>query len=181
MKLTRTIALLLISASLLTACKKKKDPEPDPTPTPTTPAMNGSMTANLNGNSWTSIRNSAEMIIDDSQEISAIAINGETSADIFVFGIDFPTVNIAVGPHDEGLSKDDAVMIYTKKTANGGTLIEHFTDQGTLNITALDNVNNKISGTFTLKGHKVGSSASADSIKITNGVFTDISFTVRHQ
>jgi hypothetical protein len=181
MKITKTIALLLVSIALFSACKKKEsDPEPEPTPAPT---INGSMTANLNGNSWTSIKNSAEFLIDDTDQISAISINGETSAEMFVWGIDFPTANpnIAVGNHDMGLTKDDAVMIYVKKTANGGTLIEHSPDEGTINITAVDNVNKKISGTFTLLAHKIGSTAAADSIKITNGVFTNISFTTRHQ
>ncbi|HOZ87865.1 MAG TPA: hypothetical protein PL029_08910, partial [Bacteroidia bacterium] len=63
MKITKTIALLLISIALFSACKKKEsDPEPEPTPAP---VINGSMTATLNGNSWTSIKNSAEFLIDD--------------------------------------------------------------------------------------------------------------------
>ncbi|MES2678337.1 MAG: DUF6252 family protein [Bacteroidota bacterium] len=181
MKIARTIALLLIAVTLFDSCNKKKDPEPEPAPV--VPTINGSMTANLNGNSWTSVKNYAELLIDDTDQISAIAINGETADNMFVWGIDFPTAdpNIAVGNHDMGLTRDDAVMIYVKKTANGGTLIEHSPDEGTINITAVDNVNKKISGTFTLLAHKIGSTAAADSIKITNGVFTNISFTTRHQ
>jgi hypothetical protein len=182
MRIIKHTTVLIICISLLSACKKKSSSDPATNSTPA-PTINGSMTAVLNGNNWTSIKNSAEFLIDTTQGISGIAINGETSADLFVFGIDFPNTNtnISVNTHDFGLAKDDAVFLYTKKTSNGGTLIEHSPDEATINITSVDNSNKKISGTFTLKAHKIGSSAAADSINIKNGVFTNISFTTRYQ
>jgi hypothetical protein len=180
---TALLILPLLALIAVSSCKKKKDPEPEETTVTPQPQTNGTMTAVLNGNSWTSTRNSAELLIDDDQQISAFALNGETSANLFVFGFDIPNANtnLLVDTHDEGLTKDDAVMIYAKKTAGGGTLIEHSIDEATFNITAVDNANKKASGTFTLKAHKIGSTAAADSIKITNGVFTNVSFAVRHQ
>src|SRR6218665_481759 len=177
-----TLSLLVLVA--VSSCKKKKsDPEPEPAAVTPAPQTNGTMTAVLNGNSWTSTRNSADLLIDDDQQISAFAINGETAADLFVFGFDIPNANpnLVIDMHDQGLTRDDAVMIYTKKKPNGGTIIEHNPDEGTLNITSVDNASKKVSGTFTLKAHKIGSTAAADSIIITNGVFTNVSFTVRHQ
>lgn len=177
----KSLAIVLLIAGFSFSCKKKtSDPEPEPEPTVTT---NGTMTAKVNGNNWTSIRNSAQLRIDDGQQISAFAINGETSADLFSFAFDIPTANtnLLVGTHDEGIAKDDAVMIYVIKTSGGGTLIQHAVDEATFNITAVDNTAKKASGTFTLKGHKIGSTAAADSIKITNGVFTDITFVTTHE
>lgn len=174
--------ILLVALVALSSCRKKQDPEPEPVAvTPPAPTVNGSMTAVLNGNNWTSVKNSAELLIDDDMQISAFALNGETSADMFVFGFDIPNANpnLVIDTHDQGLAQDDAVMLYVKKRSGGGTLIEHSPDEGTLNITSVDNASKKVSGTFTLKAHKVGSTA--DSIKIINGVFTNISFTVRHQ
>jgi hypothetical protein len=181
MRIIKHTTVLLICILLLSACKKKSSSDPATNSTPA-PTINGSMTAVLNGNNWTSIKNSAGLVIDTAQEISALVLNGETSADIFAFGIDFPNTNanISVDTHDFGLTKDDGVFTYTKKIGNG-TLTEHIPDEATINITSVDNTNKKISGTFTLKAHKVGSSAAADSIHIKNGVFTNISFTTRYQ
>jgi hypothetical protein len=181
--ITGILALSLLVLVAVSSCKKKKsDPEPETTATPQ-PQTNGTMTAVLNGSNWTSVKNSAELLIDDDQQISAFALNGETSANLFVFGFDIPDANpnLLVDTHDEGLAKDDAVMVYAIKTSGGGTLIQHMIDEATFNITAVDNASKKASGTFTLKAHKIGSTASADSIKITNGVFTNVAFTVRHQ
>lgn len=181
MSFFKNLAVLLLVVALGFSCKKKSDPEPDPTPA--APTTNGSMTAQVNGNSWTSTRNTAELLIDDDQQISAFAINGETSADMFVFAFDIPNANtnLLVDTHDQGLTKDDALMLYVVKNSGGGTSIQHSPDEGTMNITAVDNTNKKVSGTFTLKSHKINSTASADSIKITNGVFTNLTFTIRHQ
>ncbi len=181
---TKLISLALVVLISISSCKKKSsDPEPESAPAPVAPAMNGSMTAMLNGASWTSVKNSAELLIDDDQQISGFAINGETAGDMFVFAFDIPdaNTNLLVDTHDQGLTKDDAVMLYVKKNAGGGTSIQHSPDEGTMNITSVDNTNKKASGTFTLKLHKIGSTASADSIKITNGIFTNLSFTVKHQ
>jgi hypothetical protein len=179
--ITKKISLAIICFFLFNACKKKAA---DPVPVVNTPApvvMNGSMTALLNGASWTSTKNTGQLVIDNTNNLSALVLNGETSANIFALGIDFPTAstNIAVDTHDFGLTKDDALISYSQKTAGGGFLSQHIPDEGTLNITAVDNVNKKISGTFSCIMHKSGSTLSADSIKITNGVFTNITYVVQ--
>lgn len=184
MKSIKKISLVLVCLVLISSCKKKSSTPAEnttavPTPTPTS-TVNGSMTAKLNGANWVSIRNTGALQIDTDNDISALVLNGETAGDIFALGIDFPTanLNVAIGNHDYGLTKDDAIMTYTKKTSGGGTLTQHFPDEGTFNITSVDNTNKKVSGTFSFKMHKVGSTASADSIIVTNGVFTNISYVV---
>jgi len=171
--------LVIVLAVCFFACKKKDTPPPTVV---TTPPLNGSMTAKLNGTNWVSIKNSGVLKIDKTNDISALVLNGETSSDIFALGIDFPTASttLTVGDHDQNGAKDDVVFTYATKTAGGGTLSQHFVDTGNMNITSVDNVNKKVSGTFDFILYKGGSTAATDSIKITSGVFTDISYSIQN-
>lgn len=182
------VFLVIICFSLVLSCKKKSSTNNSnnsstSTTTGNTPAISSSFTANKNGVAWSGTQNSATYIIDDDNQISAIAINGVTSSDLISMGIDFPNANEnpSVGNPDLGLTNDDAVFVYSTKTSGGGTLTQHFPDEATINITAVDLANKRVSGNFTCKMHKVGSTAAADSIKFTNGVFTNIPYTVAHQ
>jgi hypothetical protein len=182
MKTTIKIGTLLIAFTLLIAACKKKEDEPEPEPAAAlapAPQMNGSMTAMLNGASWTSIKNSASLVVDNDQDLSALAINGETSGDMFVMGIDFPTSNttFATGNYDFGGANDQALLLYATKTS-GGTTTQHFPKSGNINITSVDHTNKKISGTFDFILAKSGAKTKADSIFITNGVFTNITYVI---
>src|SRR4051812_34918307 len=112
MTIVKKISLLIICILFLSFCKKKKAEEPAPAPAVNnTPTMNGSMTATLNGVGWTSTTNTGVLLIDMTNSISALVLNGETSANIFALGVDLPTAssNLIVDTHDIGLTKDDAV------------------------------------------------------------------------
>ena len=175
----RNTGALLLVLALGFSCNKTVTSS---IPTPPVP-MNGSMTATLNGASWTSTKNTAQLAIDDDNGVSGLVINGETAAEYFVFGIDLPSTssNLATDYHDVGGIKDDIVFVYTKKTSGGGTFTQHICDDGKIQFTSVDNVNKKFSGTFSFKLHKIGSQLASDSIKITNGIFTNIGFVVTHQ
>ncbi len=177
----KTIKIILIFALFIVACKKKSTT----TPAPATPVatLNGNMTAKLNGNNWVSIQNTGLLIIEQSNNVSGLVLNGQTASDIFAIGIDLPTASstLVAGNHDLGGALDDVTFTYSTKTAGGGTLSQDLTDSGHVVITSVDNVNKKVSGTFNFKLHKVGSTASADSIKITAGVFTNINYTISNQ
>jgi len=45
----------------------------------------------------------------------------------------------------------------------------------------VDNVNKKVSGTFSFVNAKSNAQSAADTIRVTNGVFTDLNFTVINQ
>jgi hypothetical protein len=177
----RAIKIILIFALFVLACKKKSTT----TPAAATPVatLNGNMTAKLNGNNWVSIQNTGELIIQQSNNSSGLVLNGQTASDLFAIGISLPTASptLVTGSHDLGGALDDVTFSYATKTAGGGTLSQDLSDSGNVVITSVDNANKKISGTFNFKLHKVGSTASADSIKITTGVFTNINYTIVNQ
>jgi hypothetical protein len=179
---THTIKIMTLVLALGVSCKKKSSTTTPATPATPAPTTNGSMTAKLNNSSWTSTKNTAQLAIDKDNNMSGLIINGETANDYFVFGVDIAGVseNLQAGPHDVGGTQDDIVFVYTQKTQGGGTLTQHICDEGQMLITQVDYTNKKFSGTFSFKLHKIGSSNAADSLVITNGVFTNISYIVTH-
>lgn len=183
----KVLVLASVVALGFSACKKKDEtPAPVATTTTTTPpaaTLNGSMTAKIDGADWTSIKNSGMVMTDQANSASALVLNGETATTFFALGIDFPTSSstLIAGNHDQNGSKDDVVFTYATKTSGGGTVSQHIVDKGNFNITSVDNANKKVSGTFDFVLHKIGASTAADTMHITNGVFTGISYTIVNQ
>ena len=153
------------------------------TTTTTTSTGNGTITCSLNGSAWTSTRNTAMLTIDNSNGISALVINGETSADIIAIGLDIPTAskNLSAGTHDYEGPKEDLLMQYTTKTSGGGTFTQHLPEAGGFTITSVDNTNKKFSANFSFTNVKVGAKTAADTIRGTNGVIKDVQFVIVEQ
>jgi hypothetical protein len=191
-RIIKYTSVILVAAALLVFSCKKKDETPAGNSTTTTAGSTtsgsttgggntgGSMSVTKNGTAWSTTSVSAVLLVDDDNDMSAISINGFTSADIIILGIDFPTASTTLTNGNHNID-DAGLIMYTQRTSGGGTLTEHVPDEGTVNITSVDNTNKKISGTFSCIMHKVGSSAPADSLKLTNGVFTNVSYIISHQ
>lgn len=171
----------MLSLLVISACKKKSNT--NTTSTSTSSSINGSITAVVQGANWTSIRNSASLIIDNTNGYSGIVINAETNADLMAIGIDIAGTSslIATGAHDTNGPIDDLVITYSTKNSNGGLFTEHFPVTASLNITSVDNVNHKFSGNFNYVMHKVNSQTAADTLIVKNGVFTDIAFGIQQR
>lgn len=173
---------LLVMLCGLSACNKNNNSTPTTT-TPPVSTSNGTITAVVNGASWTSIKNSAMLTIHQSQGISGCVINAESAADFIAVGIDIPTTSslVTTGAHDFKGQNDDLLITYSLKNSSGGLTTQHFPKQAASTISSVDNVNKKVSGTFSFMNVKSNAQNSADTIRVTNGVFTDINFTVVNQ
>lgn len=180
----KKIVVLLIFCVALSSCEKNNNVAPKNNATPAsapTPTINGSLTALINGKPWTSTQNTSVLVVDFDEDESAFIINGETTSEILALGYDIfsATTVLKTGKHEIQDNDFDPGLVYSTKTGSGGTLTQHIPYEGDLTLTAVDNTNRIVSGTFNFKAAKPGSKVAADTLEVTGGVFTNIKFTVK--
>lgn len=163
----RALKMLAVMATLVAiGCGGGNDDNGNPTGPPGGGATNGSLTAQINGTSW-----SAVGTITVSRQTNFILITGAIYAGSNTSSLVVGIAN-ATGPGSHNLSLlagDGSSLVVATTTTGYGTA---FTGgSGTITITSL--TANRIVGTFS--GILPTSSGSATSLTITNGAF-DVTF-----
>ena len=156
----------LISLILFSSCKKDKDDDSNNIIT------NATMTATVDGASWTSItrvtkhyKNPASFVI------TGTSVNGQVIV-ITVRGDQ-------VGHYTSSTSIDSAsaqVGCVWQPDASSPTTDNYFSKSGTVDISEIDTANTKISGTFSFDLIKTDSLGYQTAKTITNGKFTGLSY-----
>ncbi|CAD0009365.1 DUF6252 family protein [Flavobacterium chungangense] len=101
-------------------------------------------------------------------------------------GMPVKQYNFFEDPEDGQIS--DALFVNTYLYSNGNTLTEHFPKSGKITVTSIDIAKKTISGTFSFRSEKETSedlkikdtnpSSTPNVFEVTNGVFTNLSYTV---
>ena len=167
MKNNKTIAALLISASLILSCKKK-DTTPAPEPTPVTPATTAhinKLTANLNGQPWAMMSDENSSAYSMAKFNNTYYFGGKTNYSTPYTWIQF-TLKDTVGTFN--LTKYGNFIATYTSTNN----IIFTSVNGTLNISTFDTTGSgsgmvkKLKGTFSFQTDTI----SSQSYTITTGV-----------
>lgn len=178
---TKILMAVAISLTALNGCKKKEN---NPTPTPTKPT--GVMMAKVNGKTWQSDPSTNFKIVDGDtlrgitfqvQKDSLTMIASQLSDTSVIFG--FITLKQPrVGSYSGASGGSTGLMLYVKpfNILNILAALQTTTTNYTFNITKFDEVNKKISGTYTLTMTPIIGGGQATTI--TEGEFTDVIYTV---
>lgn len=166
------VRLLLLSfvAVALVTCKKGDDNAPTSSPPPTPPPSTWSFTAVVNGNTVHGTTVNASLFIDTSlgSPLRTFGVAALCGTDFIEAGFgDISNSTIpSVGNHDFG-----SVIMYQTQSDT----VNDYNNPGHFSITSVDAAAQKVSGTFS--GTVVGD-VTGDTVVITNGVFTNIHYTV---
>jgi hypothetical protein len=168
MKTLNLLSLFLFSLLLLTSCGDKKDPAPDPAT-----AIAGTMTAKIDGVAW-----SATTVNVGDASPNGISINGYNNDKRISI-----TIGNVVKP-----GRFDAFVFESLQgwyTVTGNSTMQVWSsfpsNKCRLDITRLDWVGKRMSGTFSFLADSLSSGSSGSSgvsLQITDGVFTDLPITV---
>jgi len=153
---------------MLTSCSE------DSAPAAQNPVIPGAtMTATVNGTAWSSIPGAAlASVIDNGMGGSnekALQIVG-TSPNFSTLSISVPIQQLSVGSQTFSGDFADGTAAYINETQTGIYTSQHLNGSFTLNITALNLAEGKMSGTFSAQLYDDNDVA----LNITNGSFTDI-------
>ncbi len=176
----RSILLLAAFSLCLSACNKDNSCAPLAASAPAS-VSNGTITAEVNGAAWRSVKNSA--MLSMGRGIYGFVINAESASELVAISIDIPTTDnfISTGSHAFKGQVDDLLITYSTRNKSGRLTTQHLPEQATLSISSVDKVNKKVSGTFSFVSAKSNAQSSADTVRVTNGVFTDLNFVVVNQ
>lgn len=185
MKKILSIVLLLVSI-FFTACSSDDNNN----------NSESSLSATINGKEWKPTKINSVTLVkipgygqrfdiiaqDDSIRLSLAFSSELTNND----GMPLKQYNFFEDPEENQIS--DALFINTYLYANENTLTEHFPKSGKITITSIDTAKKTVSGTFSFRSEKedfedskikdVAPTPTPKVFEVTNGVFTNLSYTV---
>ena len=172
-----TLAAVLLIA--FTSCSSD-----DSNDTVEVPAASTTVRASVNGTEWIGNATSATVIRIASSNQQRFDITAENGSNRMTLSCEASLTNnetIPVGTYNFTSDPTESNALFTFAYFVGGnSFMEHFPEQGTLTITAVDAANKRISGTFSFNGNKVGilqeTIVTPETIAITNGSFTNLSY-----
>lgn len=140
----------------------------------TTQSGSGTMTADVDGSSWAATKFEGTLLRDKDNGVERLDLRGTGSDDkMIVLTLQENSLNDCVTIGDYSFDDGDALFTYLTVTTGGGTLTEHIVMDGEMNISKCNG--NKVSGTFEFNSLNV---STGDTLKVTNGVFTDFSYKI---
>lgn len=153
---------------MLTSCSE------DSAPAAQNPAVSGAtMSATVNGTAWNSIPGAAlASVIENGiggNNGKSLQIVG-TSPNFSTLSISVPIQQLSIGSQTFSGDFADGTSVYINETQTGIYTSQHLNGSFTLNITALNLAEGKMSGTFSAQLYDDNDVA----LNITNGSFTDI-------
>lgn len=185
MKKILPIALLVLSV-VFTACSSDDNNNKDP---------ESSFSATINGKEWKPTKiNMVTLIkvpgsgqrfdinVQDDSILLALACESESTTND---AMPLKQYNFFEDPTDTQVS--NALFLNTYLYANGNSLTEHFPVSGKITITSMDASKKTVSGTFSFRNEKsqdegakikVTTNPTPAVVEVTNGVFTNLSYTV---
>ncbi|CAM4299657.1 hypothetical protein [Flavobacterium terrigena] len=160
------LSTLLSTLFVLFSCSEDSTSEPENTSA-------GTMSATVNGNSWNSIPGAAIANVTevdfDGESQTALQIIG-TAPNFSSFTISLPISELSVGSQTFTGDSANGILGYFNGSSNFYTS-QHVSGQFTINITTLNLVEGKMSGTFSGKLYDDTDAL----LNITNGAFSNIS------
>ncbi|RYY55192.1 MAG: hypothetical protein EOO09_11545 [Chitinophagaceae bacterium] len=166
----QTLCLLLfIGLTGLTACQQEPDERLDPEPE--IPAVSGNLKATINGNSWVAARAAGASRMNGLINISGLSLDGKiltmtlTDSGVHRYILNSTTLNAAA--HVDSTMSDR--IAFTSNSSDDAALAG-----GEVTITSINESAKTLTGTFS---YRVYRSTDNKSVSITNGSFTDLSYT----
>lgn len=172
-------ALAVVLLIAYTSCSSDDSNDTSETPTTTVRAL-------VNGTEWIGNVTSATVLRVASANQQRFDITAENAFNRMNLSCAATLTNnetIPLGTYTftYGPNETDALFMFSYFVGSS-SFMEHFTQQGTLTITAVDAANKRISGTFSFNGDKVGSLqetiVTPENITVTEGSFTNLSYTL---
>lgn len=158
-------ALSLMLSLIFTSCKKDDD---NTTPTNNN-TSNSTLSFKMNGVIWKSNTTSGTYaFINDNYGYKLTSSNSNTSMDLYIYGKTQKTYFVGYEniTSDCGSSYNDGQKTWAS-------------EKGKITLTKVDEVNKKLSGTFEFKLVSINlSTLVKDSINLTDGAFTDYTYTI---
>ncbi|MDR6845884.1 DUF6252 family protein [Flavobacterium granuli] len=165
---------LLVMSLVFVGCSKDEDSES---------ATTGSITATINGTPWigTKIIN-VSLIQSASLEEQRFDISAQDGKQMLALAISSDLTTIKGMPvHPYSFELGNALFL-NSYIDGANTYTEHLPVSGQLTITAIDTDKKTISGTFSFQNEKGGMIqtiiVTPDVVNVTNGVFTNLTYTV---
>ena len=165
---------LLVMSLVFVGCTKDEDSDN---------GAAGSITATINGTPWvgTKIIN-VSLIQSKSLEEQRFDISAQDGKQMLSLAISSELTTVKGMPVHSYFFEDDNALFLNTYIIGKNTFTEHFCNAGQLTITAIDPDKKTISGTFSFESEKVGvlqtEIVTPDVVKVTNGVFTNLTYTV---
>lgn len=141
----------------------------------------GTITAKINGENWTGTVSSVTLIRVASENAQRFDISAEDSSQRLSLAIESAYTTEAGMPLASYNFPDNALFLNSYKI-NGNYYGEHMPETGTLTITSINTSTKKISGTFSFTNTKSGvlqtQIVTPEVVEVTEGNFTNLSYTV---
>ena len=145
------------------------------------------ITAVINGEEWTGTVTSSTLLKVSSMGLQRFDITAEDGEQRIQLACESEIqVGMPLITYTFDEESMDTNAIFTNSYLLGGnSYMEHFVSTGEMTFTAFDAVNGKASGTFSFTAYKVGTLqdqiVTPEDVIITNGVFTNVSYTLYEQ
>ena len=164
---------LLVMSLVFFGCSKDEDSE----------STTGSITATINGTPWvgTKIIN-VSLIQSTSLKEQRFDISAQDGKQMLALAVSSELTTTKGMPVRSYSYADDVALFINTYIDGANTYTEHSPVSGELIIKSIDTDKKTISGTFSFKSEKVGVLQTAivtpDIVNVTNGVFTNLTYTV---
>lgn len=178
----KTILSLALVASLsvaLTSCSKS-DSNNDPQPS-STPGASGSFSALVDGQKFTSTAMQNSLLAVTDYEQSRLDVRGSDGKNMIIVSVAEEGTDEAIhlGAYDFEDETNTALLTYMTLTSGGGSVSKHIVTEAHVTVTSCNTAKKTVSGTFS--GKLFSTENSEDTLVITNGIFTDASYTFMKQ
>ncbi|HKO78664.1 MAG TPA: DUF6252 family protein [Flavobacterium sp.] len=165
---------LLVMSLVFVGCSKDEDSES---------ATVGSITATINGTPWTGTKIiNVSLIQSASMEGQRFDISAQDGKQMLSLAISSELTTIKGMPVRSYSFETDNALFLNTYIVGANTYTEHLPVSGQLTITAINTDKKTISGTFSFENEKGGALqteiVTPDVVKVTQGVFTNLPYTV---
>jgi hypothetical protein len=169
--------LICVAAIALNSCKKNSSPSPSSSTSPTPNTATGTFTAKVDGQAYTASATQNTLLIANGESRMDVRATNATNGLIVTVGeLDTDDVVATKTYKFIGENDDDALLTWYTITPGGGTVTEHILADARVTITSCNATTKKVSGTFSGKLFKA--SNDTDTLFITDGVFTDVTYSI---
>jgi CubicO group peptidase (beta-lactamase class C family) len=170
----KTFILSMIAIAIISSCSKSSSSSSTPTPTP--PAFTGSMSADVDGVKWTATQGSATLLRDFDLEAKRFDITGTGGDKRIILSLQDVIQGDYITQKSYSFKDMSSPALCTFSTVVGlGSLTKHMPFDGTVTISKCDATKKTVDGTFQFRSIEIGTD---DTLKVTHGVFSNISYVV---
>lgn len=165
-----TINLLVVF--LFSSCNKKDDTTATPTPT----VNYGTFTAKVDGKTFTGTKTVNTLLVYMNDGESRMDVRGYTDTHILVVTLGEFDTDDGITPKAYSFDEDDALLSYYEMTPSGGTISKHIVCEANVTVTSCNQTKKTVTGIFS--GKLFDATNSSDTLHVTNGVFTDVPYSI---